>query len=104
MQRYFNPLRILISVGLMIGSLLVDCWFYIKYALLFVVVVMFIQGLGTKEWREYGRTEMIRNTLNPDFVKKFVIDYFFEERQNLRFDVWVSVAKRLFCRVDLCIF
>lgn len=52
------------------------------------MVVMFIQGLGTKEWREFGRTEMIRNTLNPDFVKKFVIDYFFEERQNLRFDVY----------------
>lgn len=53
----------------------------------FTVVVMFIQGLGTREWREFGRTEMIKNTLNPDFVKKFVIDYFFEERQNLRFDV-----------------
>ncbi|XP_069792761.1 copine-9-like isoform X3 [Narcine bancroftii] len=35
----------------------------------------------------YGRTEMIENTLNPDFVRKFVLDYFFEEKQNLRFDV-----------------
>ncbi|MGH0126903.1 UNVERIFIED_CONTAM: hypothetical protein FKN15_034360, partial [Acipenser sinensis] len=36
----------------------------------------------------YGRTEAIDNTLNPDFVKKFMLDYFFEERQNLRFDLY----------------
>uniref|UniRef100_A0A3Q2NT84 Copine 8 n=1 Tax=Fundulus heteroclitus TaxID=8078 RepID=A0A3Q2NT84_FUNHE len=34
----------------------------------------------------FGRTEVIDNTLNPDFVRKFILDYFFEERQNLRFD------------------
>uniref|UniRef100_A0A8C8RSK8 Copine family member 9 n=1 Tax=Pelusios castaneus TaxID=367368 RepID=A0A8C8RSK8_9SAUR len=43
---------------------------------------------GSKEWREFGRTEVIDNTLNPDFVRKFVLDYFFEEKQNLRFDVY----------------
>ncbi|XP_023209160.1 copine-9-like [Xiphophorus maculatus] len=52
------------------------------------VVVLYVQGLGTKEWREFGRTEVIENTLNPDFVRKFVLDYFFEEKQNLRFDVY----------------
>ncbi|KAK1796517.1 hypothetical protein P4O66_009549, partial [Electrophorus voltai] len=36
----------------------------------------------------YGRTEVIDNTLNPDFVRKFVLDFFFEEKQNLRFDVY----------------
>lgn len=36
---------------------------------------------------QFGRTEVIDNTLNPDFVRKFVLDYFFEEKQNLRFDV-----------------
>uniref|UniRef100_A0A7N6FDA5 Copine 8 n=1 Tax=Anabas testudineus TaxID=64144 RepID=A0A7N6FDA5_ANATE len=35
----------------------------------------------------FGRTEVIDNTLNPDFVGKFILDYFFEERQNLRFDL-----------------
>uniref|UniRef100_A0A8C6KZP4 Copine 8 n=1 Tax=Nothobranchius furzeri TaxID=105023 RepID=A0A8C6KZP4_NOTFU len=48
--------------------------------------------MGNKEWREYGRTEVIDNTLNPDFVRKFMLDYFFEERQNLRFDLFI-----LFC-------
>ncbi|MGH0158334.1 UNVERIFIED_CONTAM: hypothetical protein FKN15_060337 [Acipenser sinensis] len=63
------------------------------------VVVLYVQGIGSKEWREaiiflffvsppkFGRTEVIENTLNPDFVRKFVLDYFFEEKQNLRFDV-----------------
>uniref|UniRef100_A0A8C9SYA9 Copine family member 9 n=1 Tax=Scleropages formosus TaxID=113540 RepID=A0A8C9SYA9_SCLFO len=37
---------------------------------------------------QFGRTEVIDNTLNPDFVRKFVLDYFFEEKQNLRFDVY----------------
>uniref|UniRef100_A0A671L0J4 Copine-8 n=1 Tax=Sinocyclocheilus anshuiensis TaxID=1608454 RepID=A0A671L0J4_9TELE len=46
------------------------------------------QGIGNKEWREFGRTEVIDNTLNPDFVRKFILDYFFEERQNLKFDLY----------------
>uniref|UniRef100_A0A673M3T3 Copine-9-like n=1 Tax=Sinocyclocheilus rhinocerous TaxID=307959 RepID=A0A673M3T3_9TELE len=52
------------------------------------LIVLYVQGIGTKEWREFGRTEVIDNTLNPDFVRKFVLDYFFEEKQNLRFDVY----------------
>uniref|UniRef100_A0A8C2IE69 Copine 8 n=1 Tax=Cyprinus carpio TaxID=7962 RepID=A0A8C2IE69_CYPCA len=36
----------------------------------------------------FGRTEVIDNTLNPDFVRKFILDYFFEERQNLKFDLY----------------
>lgn len=36
---------------------------------------------------QFGRTEVIDNTLNPDFVRKFIMDYFFEERENLRFDL-----------------
>uniref|UniRef100_A0AAY4DLG0 C2 domain-containing protein n=1 Tax=Denticeps clupeoides TaxID=299321 RepID=A0AAY4DLG0_9TELE len=51
------------------------------------ICVLYTQGVGNREWREYGRTEVIDNTLNPDFVTKFILDYFFEERQNLRFDL-----------------
>uniref|UniRef100_A0A3Q0R3Z0 Copine Va n=1 Tax=Amphilophus citrinellus TaxID=61819 RepID=A0A3Q0R3Z0_AMPCI len=35
-----------------------------------------------------NKTEVIDNTLNPDFVRKYILDYFFEEKQNLRFDVY----------------
>ncbi|CAB1330266.1 unnamed protein product [Coregonus sp. 'balchen'] len=41
-----------------------------------------------REERNFGRTEVIDNTLNPDFVRKYILDYFFEEKQNLRFDVY----------------
>ncbi|XP_039211094.1 copine-9 isoform X2 [Crotalus tigris] len=52
------------------------------------VVILYIQETADKEWREFGRTEVIDNTLNPDFVRKFVLDYYFEEKQNLRFDIY----------------
>uniref|UniRef100_A0A8D0CTW8 Copine Va n=1 Tax=Sander lucioperca TaxID=283035 RepID=A0A8D0CTW8_SANLU len=42
---------------------------------------------ATKQ-RNFGRTEVIDNTLNPDFVRKYILDYFFEEKQTLRFDVY----------------
>uniref|UniRef100_A0A8C4QMF6 Copine Va n=1 Tax=Eptatretus burgeri TaxID=7764 RepID=A0A8C4QMF6_EPTBU len=49
---------------------------------------MYLEDTHTHEWTEYGRTEVIDNTLNPDFVRKFVTDYLFEERQVLRFDLF----------------
>ncbi|XP_063357393.1 copine-8 [Pelmatolapia mariae] len=52
------------------------------------ICVLYTQAMGNREWREFGRTEVIDNTLNPDFVRKFILDYFFEERQNLRFDLY----------------
>ncbi|XP_063081288.1 copine-9 isoform X2 [Cavia porcellus] len=52
------------------------------------MVVLYTQSRASQEWREFGRTEVIDNTLNPDFLRKFVLDYFFEEKQNLRFDVY----------------
>ena len=36
---------------------------------------------------QFGRTEAIMNTLNPDFVRKFVMDYYFEESQKLKFEL-----------------
>lgn len=50
--------------------------------------MLYTQTVVNREWREFGRTEVIDNTLNPDFVHKFILDYFFEERQNLRFDLY----------------
>merc|ERR1719225_222062 len=39
-------------------------------------------------WLELGRTERIQDSLSPSWQKKFVIDYKFEERQQLRFAVY----------------
>jgi len=35
---------------------------------------------------------MIKDTLNPDFVKHFVVDYFFEESQKIRFEMLEHVC------------
>ena len=42
----------------------------------------------TKKWREFGRTEVVPNSLNPDFAKQVVLDFHFEETQPLRFAVF----------------
>jgi hypothetical protein len=36
------------------------------------------------------RTEVVMDSLSPDFAKKFIIDYFFEERQVVEFQVYDS--------------
>nr|XP_019942823.1 PREDICTED: copine-3-like [Paralichthys olivaceus] len=48
---------------------------------------MYINTSGS-HWYEYGRTEMILNCLNPKFAKKFIIDYYFEMVQKLKFCVY----------------
>lgn len=37
--------------------------------------------------QQYERTEQIKNSLNPDFVQKFNLTYYFEERQRLKFEM-----------------
>ncbi|KAM5234787.1 copine-9 isoform 2-T2 [Hipposideros larvatus] len=65
------------------------------------MVVLYTQSRASQEWREFGRTEVIDNTLNPDFVRKFVLDYFFEEKQNLRFDVYNVDSKTNISKPDI---
>uniref|UniRef100_A0A8C5AKK2 Copine Vb n=1 Tax=Gadus morhua TaxID=8049 RepID=A0A8C5AKK2_GADMO len=48
----------------------------------------FLHRAGKGDINPFGRTEVIDNTLNPDFVRKYILDYFFEEKQNLRFDLY----------------
>ncbi len=60
------------------------------------ICVMFIQG-PTKKWHELGRTEMIKDNLNPSWEKRFVVDYNFETRQLVKFEVydWDMDSQRL---------
>ncbi|XP_034561700.1 copine-3-like isoform X2 [Notolabrus celidotus] len=48
---------------------------------------VYINTSGSR-WFEFGRTEMILNCLNPKFAKKFVMDYYFEVVQRLKFCVY----------------
>ncbi|XP_071960515.1 copine-8-like isoform X2 [Antedon mediterranea] len=55
--------------------------------------VLYTVNPRTGQFEENGRTETIDNNLNPDFAHKFVVDYFFEQHQPLRFDVYDSDSK-----------
>lgn len=53
--------------------------------------VMFMKPKGNPgcaAWVEVGRTEVIMDNLNPEFNKKFVVDYSFEERQPVKFEIY----------------
>ncbi|XP_046542548.1 copine-8-like isoform X2 [Haliotis rubra] len=49
--------------------------------------VLFVQD-ARKAWKESGRTEIVWNNLNPDFVHKFVMQYYFEQAQKLKFEIY----------------
>ncbi|RXM31531.1 Copine-3 [Acipenser ruthenus] len=49
---------------------------------------MLLMNTSGTQWFEVGRTEQVQNCLNPQFAKKFVIDYYFELVQKLKFGVY----------------
>jgi len=52
--------------------------------------VLYVKDSKSGQWLCFDKTETIDNNLNPHFEKKFVLQYKFEERQLLRFDVYDS--------------
>ncbi|KAK7881385.1 hypothetical protein WMY93_029794 [Mugilogobius chulae] len=49
--------------------------------------VLYVSTSGA-QWCEIGRTEKIMNCLNPKFSKSFMVDYYFEMVQRLKFEVY----------------
>uniref|UniRef100_A0A8B9CEE2 Copine-3 n=1 Tax=Anser brachyrhynchus TaxID=132585 RepID=A0A8B9CEE2_9AVES len=47
-----------------------------------------LQNTSGQQWYEVDRTERIKNSLNPKFSKKFLIDYYFELVQKLKFGIY----------------
>ncbi|XP_042366289.1 copine-3-like isoform X2 [Plectropomus leopardus] len=47
-----------------------------------------LMNTSGSQWCEIGRTEVIKNCLDPKFSKTFVIDYYFEMVQKLKFEVY----------------
>jgi len=45
-------------------------------------------------WEFIGRTETIRDNLNPNFLNTFVLNYIFEVRQDLRFEIFDDDGKK----------
>ena len=54
------------------------------------MVVLFMEHNDSKgkSWRRIGHTEVIKNNLNPVFTEAFIVDYYFEEYQKLKFEVY----------------
>ena len=50
--------------------------------------MVFIYDVATKKWFEAGRTEAMRDNLNPDWQDDVIVDYFFEEAQKFRVEVY----------------
>ncbi|KAM7370138.1 hypothetical protein PAMP_011416 [Pampus punctatissimus] len=47
-----------------------------------------LMNSSESKWYELGRTEKVQNCLSPKFAKKFVIDYYFEIVQKLKFGIY----------------
>ncbi|CAF98783.1 unnamed protein product [Tetraodon nigroviridis] len=47
-----------------------------------------LMNSSDSKWYEVGRTEKIQNCLSPKFAKKFLIDYYFEMVQKLKFGIY----------------
>lgn len=50
------------------------------------------------DWVQHQKTEAVRNQASPQFAKKFTLQYRFEKRQKLRFDMF---AQPLFSPLSL---
>ncbi|CAG2164405.1 unnamed protein product, partial [Oppiella nova] len=53
-----------------------------------IVHVSTLSATGAQKYSETGRTEVIRNTRNPEWTVRVPIDYRFNECQTLRLEVW----------------
>ncbi|KAK3612053.1 hypothetical protein CHS0354_021737 [Potamilus streckersoni] len=47
-----------------------------------------IYDRNTVLFYDIGRTETIVDSADPDFVYKFVLDYYFQESQKIRFEIY----------------
>uniref|UniRef100_A0A914DCL5 C2 domain-containing protein n=1 Tax=Acrobeloides nanus TaxID=290746 RepID=A0A914DCL5_9BILA len=52
------------------------------------VVFQYVQQAGHQGWKEIGRTEAIMNCLKPEWNTKIYMEYYFEERQKLKFEIY----------------
>ena len=50
------------------------------------IVNVYLSDYKSK-WQFIGKTEMINDNLNPDFVTTIKIDYVFETQQHLKFEI-----------------
>lgn len=49
---------------------------------------VFFISTGENQWAEIDRTEQVKNCLAPKFSKKFLVDFYFEQIQKLKFAIY----------------
>ena len=54
------------------------------------ICILYEQNKNTKLWEEKGRTEVIYDSLNPQFIQSIYIRYRFEERQNV-YNIYIYI-------------
>ena len=47
-----------------------------------------LYNVSTSMAKEVGRTEMVADSLNPEFVTEINVDYFFEQQQKFKVDIY----------------
>lgn len=48
------------------------------------------------EWVQIGRTETVKDELNPEWNRKIRMDYWFEVKQDMRFRLWANLSAFIF--------
>ena len=56
--------------------------------------VMYLYDVKSESYMEFDRTEIVRGSKNPCFAKKFTINYFFNEIQKVKFQIYCINPKR----------
>jgi len=51
-------------------------------------LVLYQKGIDENEWNEIGRTEIIANNQNPEWVKRMEVIYYFEKVQLIRMEIY----------------
>ena len=46
-----------------------------------------MKSLQNNQWVNTGRTETLKDNLNPNFKKSFIVDYIFEFKQECKFEI-----------------
>ncbi|DBA04620.1 TPA: hypothetical protein N0F65_012203 [Lagenidium giganteum] len=50
--------------------------------------VVYTKPRGSAQWVKLGQTEVIKDNLNPSWAKQFLLDFYFQEQQPLRVEIY----------------
>ena len=58
-----------------------------------IACIIHMKSRASRTWKEIGRTELLENTLDPEWSKAFLLDYYFEEKQVSEFTILILNLK-----------